>query len=83
MLQQIETPLTVRDESGNLLDINELLFERERRGQITEAKSNGSINNDLRTVLKKLKTGDALTVTATVQKKGKFYYVEKKFSIED
>ncbi len=83
LLHQLETPLTVRDEAGNLLDINELLFERERRGQIIEAKSNGNINNDLRTVLKKIKNGDALTVTATVQKKGKFYYVERRFVILD
>ena len=81
LVQQLETPFTVRDESGNLLDINELLIERERRGKITEAKSSGNINNDLRTVIKKTKTGDALTVTATVQKKGKFYYVERRFTI--
>ena len=83
LLQLYGTPLIVRDESGNFLDINGLLFERERRGRITEVKSNGSITEDIHTSIKKLRTGDALTVTATVQKKGKFYYVERRFVIEN
>ena len=83
LLQLYGTPLIVRDESGNLLDINGLLFERERHGHITETKSNGSLTEGMYVVIKKLRIGDVLTVTATVQRNGKFYYVERRFVIEN
>jgi hypothetical protein len=72
---------SVRDENGNLLEINELLFERDRDGKFLEAQSNGKISVDMEKLVKKLKTGDIFTITATVQKKGQFYYVDKTYTI--
>jgi Gram-negative bacterial TonB protein C-terminal len=81
LLQNLNTSLTVRDENGNLLEINELLFERERSGKFLEAQSNGKISSDMEKMVKKMKAGDVFTVTATVQRKGQFYYVDKVFTI--
>jgi hypothetical protein len=72
---------TVRDENGNLLEINELLFERDRDGKFSEAQGNGKISADMEKLAKKLKAGDIFTITATVQKKGQFYYVDKTYTI--
>jgi TonB family protein len=83
LLKLLTTPITVRDDIGNPLEINELLFERDRNGKFADAVSNGTISSDMQSLVKKLKVGDVFTVTATVQKKGQFYYVEKSFKIED
>ncbi len=72
---------TVRDENGNLLEINELLFERDRDGKFSEAQSNGKVSADMEKLVKKLKPDDVFTITATVQKKGQFYYVDKTYTI--
>jgi hypothetical protein len=80
--KNLSTPITVRDESGNPLEINELLFERERDGRYIDAKSSGTVTNEMRRIVKKLHRKDHFTVTATVQKKGQFFYVEKNFTIE-
>jgi TonB family protein len=83
MLQKmLGVPILIRDETGATLNINELLFERERRGKIAEAQSNGVVNTNMTKLVKKLKAGDVFTVTATVQKKGQFYYVDRSFNVE-
>lgn len=80
--KNLSTPITVRDETGNPLEINELLFERERDGKYLDAKSSGTVSKDMHKIVKKLRRHDHFTVTATVQKKGQFFYVEKNFTIE-
>jgi TonB family protein len=75
-------PILIRDEIGTTLTINELLFERERRGKVAEAQSNGVVSTNMTRLVKKLKAGDVFTVTATVQKKGQFYYVDRSFNVE-
>ncbi len=75
-------PITIRDDSGNKLEINELLFERDRKGKVADAQSNGIVNDDMIKVVEKLKSGDVFTITATVQKKGQFFYVDRSFDIE-
>ena len=83
LFNHLVIPITIRDETGNTLEINELLFERERYGRYSDAKSRGSgITKDMQSIVKKLKRGDKFTVTATVQKKGQFFYVDKVFEIE-
>ena len=82
LLDGLATPIRVRDEAGNVLEINELLFEKQHGGKITEAQSNGTITDDMRAVVKKLRSSDSFTMTATVQKKGQFFYVAKSFTIE-
>ena len=82
LLKTVSTPITVRDETGNLLEINELMFERERDGKFSDAQSNGIVTDDMQKLVKKLKSGDSFTVTVTVQKKGQFFYVDRNFKIE-
>lgn len=82
LTKTISLPLTVRDEMGNLLEVNELIFERERQGKFSDAHSNGIINEDMQKLVKKSKSGDNITLTVTVQKKGQFYYADRSFSIE-
>ena len=81
ILKTINTPISVRDETGNLLEINELMFERERDGKFSDAQSNGAITEDMQKLIKKLKSGDTFTMTVTVQKKGQFFYVDRRFEI--
>jgi TonB family protein len=80
--KMLGVPILIRDEMGTTLTINELLFERERRGKVAEAQSNGVVNPNMTKFVKKLKAGDMFTVTATVQKKGQFYYVDRSFNVE-
>jgi TonB family protein len=80
--KMLVVPITIRDETGNKLEINELLFERDRKGKVADAQSNGVVNDDMTKIIKKLKSGDVFTVTATVQKKGQFFYVDRSFDIE-
>jgi TonB family protein len=81
IMKSLSAPITVRDELGNIVDITELMFERDREGKISEAQSKGLITDDMEKIVKKLKTGDTFTMTATVQKKGNFYYVERSFNL--
>ncbi len=83
LLKSLTTPISVRDEKGNLMEVNELMFERERDGKYADAQSNGTITENMQKLVKKLKNGDNFTVTVTVQKKGQFYYIDKNFKVEN
>lgn len=78
----LEKPVMVRDGAGNEVEVNELLIERERDGKFTDAQSNGKLTPDQIKIVKKLKSGDRLSVTATVQRGGVFYYVTKDYIIQ-
>ena len=82
LTKTLSLPLTVRDEMGNLLEINELIFERERAGKYADAHSNGVINADMQKLVKKLKAGDNFTLTVTIQKRGQFFYADRSFVVE-
>jgi TonB family protein len=81
LMKTLTMPISVRDETGNLLEINELMFERQRDGKFSDAQSNGLITEDMQKLIKKLKSGDTFTMTVTVQKKGQFFYVDRSFEI--
>ena len=83
LLKTLSVPISIRDEKGNLMEINELMFERERDGKYIDAQSNGVITDNMQKMVKKLKDGDSFTVTVTVQKRGQFYYVDKNFKVEN
>ncbi len=82
VLKSLLTPITVRDELGNQMEINELMFERERSGKFADAHSNGFVNEDMQKLVKKLKSGDNFTLTITVQKHGQFFYCDRNFVVE-
>lgn len=81
LIKAMSSAITIRDEMGNALEITELALERERDGKFTDVQSNGTLDDTMQKFVKKLKEGDKLTITATVQKKGNFHYVEREFSI--
>lgn len=80
--QLLQSSMIVRDLNGNTLNINELLFERNKKGVIEEVSTRGSITDEATKLIKKMRSGEKLTVIATVQQKGKFFYVEKQFTFE-
>ena len=82
LMKTLPLPLTVRDEMGNLLEVNELIFERERAGKYADAHSNGVINENMQKLVKKLKAGDNFTLTVTIQKRGQFFYADRSFLVE-
>ncbi len=82
VLSCIDKPIMVRDGAGNEVEVNELLIERERDGKFADAQSNGKFTPDQIKIVKKLKSGDKLSVTATVQRGGVFYYVTKDYWIQ-
>jgi TonB family protein len=82
LLKNLNVPIIVRDEMGNLLDVNELMLEKERNGKFTDAHSNGVINDDMKKIVKKLKAGDTFTLTVTVQKRGQFFYADKSYVVD-
>lgn len=82
LLKNLNIPIIVRDEMGNLLDVNELILEKERNGKFQDAHSNGVINDDMKKIVKKLKSGDTFTLTVTVQKRGQFFYADKSYVVD-
>lgn len=78
----VETPVIVRDEMGNEMEVNELSFAFERDNVFEEAQSNGEMNASMRKLIRQLKKDDTFVVTATVQKGGKFLFVERSFRVE-
>lgn len=79
---QLKEPLNVRDEMGNLMKVNELMFTVEHKNKEDKAQSNGVITKKMERMVSKLKKGDTFTVTATVQKGGEFRFVERSFVVE-
>ncbi len=75
--------LFVRDQFGNTISYEELIFSFEKKNTFVDAKSNGTITKDLKKVVNKVKKGGLFTVTAVFQTDGRFYYVDKEFSITD
>ncbi len=81
VIKNLPFPVSVRDETGALVEIGELNFVRQRHGKYIEARSAGVLSEDMKKMIHKLKPGDVLTITATIQKGGKFSYTEKNFTI--
>ncbi|MEN9612328.1 MAG: hypothetical protein RLZZ628_3142 [Bacteroidota bacterium] len=78
----LNTPITIRDEKGDLLEVNELVVEREHEGKFSEVQAlSGKLTDEQMKLIKKLKIGDTLTFTVTIQRGGKFLYSDKSFKI--
>lgn len=82
LVKNLNIPIVVRDEMGNLVDVSELMLEKESKGRFADAHSNGIINEDMKRLVKKLRSGDIFTLTVTVQKRGQFYYADKSFVVD-
>ncbi len=71
----------IRDELGNEVHVTELILVVNKSGKIKEAKSNGSINSDMKKLIAKSKEGSLVLLTATIQEEGQFYKVNREFEI--
>ncbi len=84
-LKQLENNLNkkimVRDKDGNELYCSELIFTYEKKSTVLQEKSNGSINNAVEKMIRKIKAGGTFSIIAIVQEKGEFIEVEKVFEV--
>jgi len=77
----IEEAIIVRDAFGNTVSVTELIFAYERKKKFLDALSKGHVNSDQRKLLKKVKPGGILTISATIQKGANFVEVDREFEI--
>lgn len=81
LLDNAKNQVIVRDELGNDLDISSLVIAYQRNRAFNEAESTGIINNSMIKILKKVKTGGEVLVTATIVEDGEFLEVAKLYKI--
>ncbi|MEL6926250.1 MAG: energy transducer TonB, partial [Bacteroidota bacterium] len=74
-------PLSVRDQYGNELSVSELTFIYSKNDRVREVSSKGHVSADQIDLIKKIKKGGDLTITAVVQKEGSFINVGRVFEI--
>ena len=83
LVDNLKAPITVRDPYGNEVPPSELIFSYERKKKYIERKSGGKITSDMVRVVRRAKQGGLFTIIATVQKDGKFLFVNKTFDVID
>ena len=81
LINNLQYPITVRDQFGNPFNINELSFIYSRNDKVKEVKSNGQLTNEQKQMLRKIKKGGSLSISAIVQKDGQFINVGRDFDI--
>lgn len=81
LVQNLKEILYVRDELGNHLLIDELVFSFSKKNKEIAAKSRGEITAELSKVIEKSKKGGELNIRASVQDKGQFFYVGKTYQV--
>ncbi len=74
--------ILVRNEFGDLVHVDDLNFAFEKKNYFFDADSNGTINNDLKKVIKKVKSGGKFIISAAVQEDGEFVFVERVFVVK-
>lgn len=79
--ENIDDAVIVRDGFGNPVDITELIVAYERKKKFLDAVSKGHLNIEQRRVMKKVKKGGILTLSATIQEGSEFVEVDKEFEI--
>lgn len=79
--KNIEEAVIVRDAFGNTVNVTELIFAYERKKKFLDALSKGHVNADQRRLLKKVKKGGILVVSATIQQGAEFVEVDREFEI--
>ncbi|MEM1319035.1 MAG: energy transducer TonB [Bacteroidota bacterium] len=83
LMDNLDARITVRDPYGNEVPVSELIFSYEKKKKYMERKSGGNITGDMAKVVRKAKRGGQFTITASVQKEGKFLFVNKAFDVID
>ena len=80
--KNLSEKIIARDDLGNIMSISDLSFSRERDEAFEEIHSNGTITPRMVHLVQKLRKGDTFILTATVQKDGQFYYINKPYRID-
>ena len=81
--KNLDAKVWVRDQYGNDILINELVFSVSRKRKYREERSSGSVTKDMKRLVRKAKKGSIFAITAAVQKEGKFVYIDKEYRIID
>lgn len=81
--ENLNSDIIIRDEMGNDFDISNLLIIYKRNRTLSEAESTGEINKDMSKLIKKVKPGGVLMITATIVEDGEFLEVARVFKITE
>ena len=77
----LEEAVIVRDGFGNPVNTTELIVAYERKKKFLDSISKGHLNAAQRKMIKKVRKGGILTLSATVQKDAGFIEVDKEYEI--
>ena len=81
--KNLDAKILVRDQFGNDILINELIFSISRKKRYREEGSSGSVTREMERLARKAKKGSTFAITAAIQKEGKFVYVDREYRIID
>jgi len=73
--------VSVLDEAGNKVPMNELLFSITKKRRYQDASSTGAITTEMKELVQKVKPKRTFAVVATVQVNGRFVFVEKEWEV--
>ena len=79
--ENIGYEVLVRNEFGDLVNVDDLNFAFEKKNYFFDADSNGTINKDLKKVVSKVRSGGKFIISAAVQEDGEFVFVERVFVV--
>lgn len=77
----LQAKIYVRDKLGNNMAIDEIIFAYERNDKIMTARSRAGVNEEMSKLVSKLKKDGTFNVTASVQDDGKFFYINRSYTI--
>ncbi|MFK7936186.1 MAG: energy transducer TonB [Saprospiraceae bacterium] len=77
----LQKKIYVRDMLGNNVAIDEIIFAYERNDKIATARSREGVNEEMTKLVSKLKKDGTFNVTASVQDDGKFFYINRSYTI--
>lgn len=79
--ENLEKRIYVRDKLGDNVAIDELVFAYEKKEKLVTVRCRGGISEEVEKMVSKVKKGGVFNITASVQDKGAFFYVNRSFEI--
>lgn len=79
--ENLEKRIYVRDKLGDNVAIDELVFAYEKKDKLVTVRCRGNINEEVEKMVSKIKKGGIFNITASVQDKGSFFYVNRSFEV--
>lgn len=77
----LSSKIYVRDRLGNNMAIDEIIFAYERNDKLATARSRAGVNDEMTRLVSKLKKDGTFNITASVQDNGKFFYINRSYTI--